>query len=116
MSLAVDLKERRLRDIDIPLLDQGGGQAVEHGEDQRPDLEAVHVAIGADDDLVPAEIVQVKGRQILDVPVLDLHAAAQHLDEIRDDLAFEDPGIVRLQAVEDLAPDGHDALDTPRPG
>ena len=44
------------------------------------------------------------------MPVLDLHAAAQHTDEIRDDLAFEDPGIVRLQAVEDLAPDGHDAL------
>ena len=39
-----------------------------------------------------------------------IHAAAQDPDEVHDDVAFEDPGVVRLQAVQDLAPDGHDAL------
>ena len=42
--------------------------------------------------------------------VPDLHAAAQHLHQVGDDIAFKDTHIVRLQAVEDLAPDGHDAL------
>ncbi len=44
------------------------------------------------------------------MPVLYLHAAAQHLHQIRDDLAFEDAGVIRLQAVQNLAADGHDAL------
>ena len=48
--------------------------------------------------------------------VLDLHAAAQDLDEVRDDLALENPGIVRLQAVQDLAPHRHDALILGVPG
>ncbi|MPM41758.1 hypothetical protein SDC9_88417 [bioreactor metagenome] len=42
--------------------------------------------------------------------VLYLHAAAQHLHQVRNDLAFEDAGVVRLQAVQNLAADGHDAL------
>ncbi len=85
---AVDLKQGRLGDVDVPLPDQGGGQAVEHGQHQGPDLEAVHVAIGADDHLVPPEVAQVEGRHVLDVLVLDLHAAAQDLDEVRDDRRF----------------------------
>ena len=107
---AGDLKQRRFRDIDLPLPDQGGAQAIQHGQDQRPDLEAVHVAIGADDHLAPAEVVQVKLVEVLDRLALHLHAAAQHLHQVGDDVAFEDAGIVGLQAVEDLAPDGHQAL------
>ena len=107
---AGDLEERGLGDIDVALLDQGGAQAVEHGQNQGADLVAVHVCVGADDHLGPAEIVQIKGAQILYVLALDLHAAAQDLHQVGDDLALEDPGVVRLQAVEDLAPDGHDAL------
>ena len=34
---------------------------------------------------------------------LNLHAAAQHLDEVGDDLVFENLVIVGLQAVEDFA-------------
>ena len=106
-----DLKKRRLRDIDVALPDQGGAEAVQHGEDQGADLVAVHVGIGADDHLVPAEVIDIEGAEILDVLVLDLYAAAQHLHEIRDDIALEDPGIVRLQAVQDLASDRHDPLE-----
>ncbi len=42
--------------------------------------------------------------------VLDLHSAAHDLEQVGDDLVFEDLGVIRLEAVEDLAPDGHDAL------
>ena len=45
------------------------------------------------------------------VLVVDLHPAAQHLQKVGDDLAFEDLGVVGLEAVQDLAPDGHDALE-----
>ena len=61
LFLAGDLIQRRLRDIHIALPDQRGAQAVEHGEDQGADLKAVHIAIGAEDDLAPAEVIQVKG-------------------------------------------------------
>ena len=38
------------------------------------------------------------------------------LMQVGDDLAFENPGVVRLQAVQDLAPDRHDALELRVPG
>ena len=43
---AVDLKKRRLRDIDIPLPDEGGRQAVQHGQHQGADLEALYSTAG----------------------------------------------------------------------
>ena len=42
---------------------------------------------------------------------MHLHAAAQHLHQVCDDVAFEDAGIVRLQTVQYLAPDGHQSLE-----
>ena len=39
-----------------------------------------------------------------------LDAAAHDLDEIHDDVRLEDTGIIGLEAVQDLAPDGHDGL------
>ena len=39
-----------------------------------------------------------------------LHAAAHHLDQVYDDVRLEDAGIIRLQAVQNLAADGHDGL------
>ena len=38
------------------------------------------------------------------------HAAAHDLDKIHDDIGLEDAGIIGLQAVQDLAADGHDGL------
>ena len=43
--------------------------------------------------------------------VRDLHPAAHHLEQVRDDLAFEDLAVVSLQAVEDFTPHGHDPLE-----
>src|SRR5699024_5998012 len=82
----VDLVQGRLRDIDVPLFDQGGGQAVEHGQHQGADLIAVHVGIGTDDDLVEAEVVQAEGGKFFVVLAAQLDAAAHHLDEIDDNV------------------------------
>ena len=76
LLFAVDLVERRLGDIDVALVDKRGYQAIEHGEHERADVITVDVGVRADDDLVPVEVVQVKGTEVLDALVLDLHAAA----------------------------------------
>ena len=71
----------------------------------------VDVGVRTDDDLVPVEVVQVKGAQVLDALVLDLHTAAQHAHKVHDDVGLKDARIVLLQAVENLAADGHNALE-----
>ena len=71
----------------------------------------VDVGVRTDDDLVPVEVVQVKGAEVLDALVFDLHAAAQHAHEVHDDVGLKDARVVLLQAVEDLTADGHNALE-----
>ena len=71
----------------------------------------VDVGVRTDDDLVPVEVVQVKGAEVLDALVLDLHAAAQHAHEVHDDVGLKDARVVLLQAVEDLTANGHNALE-----
>ena len=105
----IDLIQRSLGDIDISLLNELRGETIEHGEHQSTDLESVHIAIGADDHLIPPEHIQVKRRKLL-VAGLDLHPAAQHFDQVGDDVAFEDLIVIGLEAIQDLAPDGHDGL------
>ena len=116
LALGVDLIQRGLGNVDIALADQGRDQAVEHGQDQGADLVAVHVGIGADDDLAPAQGREVEALQVLRVLVLDLHAATQHLHEVGDDVGLEDAHVVRLQAVENLAAHRHDPLELGIPG
>ena len=66
--------------------------------------------LGADDDLVPAEVLKVERGQVLRLLRLHLYAAAEHADKVGDDVGFENALVIGLQAVEDLAADGHDAL------
>ena len=40
-------------------------QPVQHRQNQGADLEAVHIGVGTDNDLAPAEIVNIKGGQLL---------------------------------------------------
>ena len=96
LFFAVDLVERRLGDIHVAFVDKRGHQAIEHGEHERTDVIAVDVGVRTDDDLVPVEVVQVKGAQVLDALVLDLHAAAQHAHEVHDDVGLKDARIVLL--------------------
>ena len=106
-----DLVKRGFRDVDIALIDEGGSKTVQHGKNQRADLEAVHIGIGADDDFIPAQIVQIEKELKLLIGLGgDLHAAAQHLQDIGDDIALKDADIIGLEAVEDLAAHRHDGL------
>ena len=54
VTLADDLKQGRLGDIDIALLDEGGGEPVEHREDEGADLEPIHIGVRTDDYFVPS--------------------------------------------------------------
>ena len=110
LVLAGDLIKGRLRDIDVALLNKRGAEPVDHGQNQRADLVAVDVGVGADDDLVPAEVLKVECGQVLRLLRLHLYAAAEHADKVGDDVGFENALVIGLQAVEDLAADGHDAL------
>ena len=71
----------------------------------------VDVGVRTDDDLVPVEVVQVEGAEILDALVFDFHAAAQHAHEVHDDVGLKDARVVLFQTVEDLASDGHNTLE-----
>ena len=53
------LVQRRLRDVDVPALDQLGHLPVEEREQQRADVRAVDVRVGHDDDAVIAQLVGV---------------------------------------------------------
>ena len=96
LLFAVDLVERRLGDIHVTFVDKRGHQAVKHGEHERADVVTVDVGVRTDDDLVPVEVVQVKGTKVFDALVLDLHAAAQHAHEVHDDVGLKDAWIVLL--------------------
>ena len=52
--------ERRLRDVEIPVLDELGHLPVEEREKQRADVAAVDVGVGHQDDLVVAELLDVE--------------------------------------------------------
>ena len=60
LFVLADLIERRLRDVDVPVVDERLHVAVEEREEQRADVRAVHVCIGHDDDLTVAALRKVK--------------------------------------------------------
>ena len=107
LVLAVlDLVERRLGDVDVTALDQLRHLAVEEGQQQRPDVAAVDVRIGHDDDAVVA--------QLLDLEVVAAHAGAdagaEHGDQGGDLLGRDQLVEARLLDVEHLAAQRQDRL------
>ena len=58
-----DLVERRLRDVEEALVDERGHVAEEERQQQRPDVRAVDVGVGHDDDLVVADLPGVEVRR-----------------------------------------------------
>ena len=54
------LVERRLRDVDVALLEQHRHLAVEEREQQRADVRAVDVRVRHDDDAVVAQLLDVE--------------------------------------------------------
>src|SRR5439155_24311331 len=59
---ATDLREveRRHSDVNVPAIEELGHVAVEEGQDQRPDVRAVYVSVGHDDDPVVAKLREVE--------------------------------------------------------
>ena len=57
---AAQLEERRHGGIDIAVFDERPHIPEEEREQKRPDVRAVHIGIGHDDDLVIAELIDVE--------------------------------------------------------
>ena len=97
-----NLIERRLRDVDVPVVDQRAHVAVEERQQERADVRAVDVRIGHDDDLAVAALAEVE---------LLADARAERGDH-RADLGVGKNFIkARLLDVEDLAAQGQNGLE-----
>ena len=108
---ALDLIKGRFRDIHVSFLNEPGRQPVQHGEDQRPYLEAVHVGVGAYDYLIPAEILDIEAVHVLRMFRRHLNAAAHDFQKVCYYLALEYLVIIRFEAVENLSSYRHDSLE-----
>jgi hypothetical protein len=91
----LDLEQRRLRDEEMARLDHLHHVAEEEREQEGPDVRAVHVGVGHQDDLVIA--------QLADVELLRADAGAQRGDEQPDFIVGQDLVVARLSRVDDLA-------------
>src|SRR5262249_23014636 len=100
---ALDAEQRRLRDVDVAVIDHRRQLSVEERQQQRPDVRAVDVGVGHDDDAVVAEL--------LDVEVLRAHTAAKRRDHRLDLVAAEHLVEARLLDVQDLALERQDRLE-----
>src|SRR5450631_527138 len=99
----LDLVQRRLRDVDVPALDQVGHLAVEKRQQQRSDVRAVDISVGHDDDAVIAQLVDV----VLVLAEARSQRGDQGDDFLRADQLLE-PGALD---VEDLAAQRKDRLE-----
>ena len=97
-----DPEERRLGDEEVAVLDDLRHVPEEEGQQQGPDVGAVHVGVGHDDDAVVAELGQVER-------VADAGAQGDH--ERPDVLARDDLVQAGLLDVEELAAQRQDRLE-----
>ena len=104
-AAALGAIERRLRDVDVPAVDERRHLPIEERQQERPDVRAVHVGVGHDDDAVIPEL--------LDVEVFDADAAPERGDHRLDLVAAEHLVESRLLDVEDLSLDRKDRLKAP---
>src|SRR4029077_15203404 len=102
---ALDAEERRLRDVDVALLDDFRQLPVKERQQQRADVGAVHVRVGHDDDAVVA--------QLADVEIFRADAAAERRDHRLDFVAREHLVEPRLLDVQNLALERQDGLEPP---
>ena len=95
--------ERRLGDVEVARLDQLRHVAEEEGHQQRPDVGAVDVGVGQQDDLVIAQLRRCRMSSPMPVPSAmisgRIFSLAEHLVE------------ARLLDVEHLAEHGQDGLE-----
>ena len=102
---ALHLEQRWLGDEEIAALDEFSHLAVEEGEEEGPDVAAIDVGVGHDDDLVVAGLVDV---ELVSDPTSD--RCDQRLDLLAREHLVE-PGALD---VEDLPADREDRLGLAR--
>ena len=100
-----DLVERGHGNIHMPLIDQLGHKAVKQGQEQGRNMGSVHVGIRHDDDLIVAELCDIK---IIAVSLGK--TAAEGIDHGLDLGIGKDLVNAGLFHVQDLAADGQDGL------
>src|SRR5262245_1831596 len=100
---ALRSKQRRLRDVDIAVLDDRRQLAVEKRQQQRADVRAVDVRVGHDDDAVIAELGQFE--------IFRADTATERRDHRLDLVAPEHLVEARLLDVQNLALERQDGLE-----
>ena len=103
----LDPVQRRHRGVNASGREHRPHVAVEEGEQQRPDVRAVDVGVGHDDDLAVAHGVGVERAP---------RPGAQHLDERGALAVLEHVADRRLLDIEDLSADRQQRLELDRPG
>ncbi len=68
LLVLLDAKERRLSNVQVPLLDEFGHLPVEERQKQRANVAAVDVGIGHQDDLVIPELVDLEAAALSVMP------------------------------------------------
>ncbi len=101
-----DAVERGLRDVEVALLQHLGHLAEEEGEEQGPDVRAVDVGVGHQDDLVVAQLVDLEAAGVVD-------AAAERGDQGPHLGGAEHAVEAGALHVEDLALEREDGLEVP---
>src|SRR6185437_517784 len=99
----LDFEERRLRDVDVPALDQLVHVAEKEGEQQRADVRSVHVGVGHEDDFAVAQLGGIE--------VVLANAAAERGDHGADFLVAQHFVVAGLFHVEDFALERQDRLE-----
>ena len=99
---ALHFVQRRLRDVDVPALDEQRNLPVEEREQQRADVRTVDVRVRHDDDAVVTQLV--------DVEVVAADAAAERGDQRADFGRLQHLVEARLLDVQDLALERQDGL------
>src|SRR4030095_16146956 len=102
-ATALGAKEGRLRNVDGPTIDELGHLPIEEREQQRPNVRAVDVGVGHDDDAVIAEF--------LDIEVLAADSAPERRDHRLDLVAAQHLVEACFLDVENLAFDRQDRLE-----
>ena len=105
--LALDLVKRGLRDEDVTAADELRHLVVEEGQEQSPDVGAVDVGIGHDDDAAVAELLDVEGSLLIAVT----DAGADGRDHGLDLGILEDLVEAGLLDVDQLSADREDRLE-----
>ena len=99
---AVELIQRRDGGVDIAAVDERAHEAEEERQQQRADVAAVDIGIGHDDDLVVAELIDVK---------LIAQPGAERRDDGRELVVAVDLVGAGFFDVEHLAPERQDGLE-----